>query len=111
METYVIAAAAFLASVATPSLADDGKWRCTYEEPGMRSVTEITVANGKLLQVMPDGTKRIPDQVIDLGREVHWVYSHGGLVGDQEFALDIDAAALLEVALGDEKLHSCEPGD
>ena len=69
MKSYPLAAFAFLASVA-PSFAEDGAWRYTAEEQGVTWVTEVTVASGKVLQVMPNGQRQIPDQVIDLGREV-----------------------------------------
>jgi len=86
-----------------PSFAEDGKWHCTYQEQGKSWVTEVTVAGGKVLQVMPNGERQIPDQVIDLGREVHWEYGQ-----IQDFALDIDAATLENrTYLDTEMLYSC----
>ena len=38
---------------------------------------------------MPNGQRQIPDQVIDLGWEVHWAYPQ-----IQDFALDVETATL-----------------
>jgi hypothetical protein len=104
--TLLATALIMIACAAEPTFAADGKWRCESKElPGQ--ITGIVVANGKVLHVTPRGEKWIPEEVIDLGVEVHWAYVKP-VAGRLEFMLDVTAAKLKETVLGTEIDFDCE---